>query len=543
MRPSAAAMNSALTDFLAVRFSTQQASLYESYLTAAWLAAHSRYPDPQINDVNEAVSTLFEVLPDEAMGRLRAPRYGWLKGADSGRKTIWNNTTRQPKLATKIFNREDLREGLRGDAAEIVAGALEGRLLPSLQALAVLLLRDHEFGVDDSWDEAEMQLGLLLGLSPEELELITDRRTLGVDLLGEPTWAQSMIPTHLAPSKTIAVEVATALPNESEADPTGATIEMVLDTRTERMLMNAIRSAQFIVLVGPPGSGKGTLVKWLTEQVTASPTAFGFPDDFDPNPVWRTPDESWSSFELIGGLAPDATGTLQWSDGLLAQAIEANRWLVLDETNRTDLDKIMGPVLTWMSHQEVDLGQSAAFGGTSISIGWTPDPTSSATDPIGIGRPTEFRAGTNFRLIGTYNPLDAQRVFRMGQALSRRFVTIPIPALDPERFNSLLEDQRVASTPRLTEDSIAAISGIYSAHFASAETLLGPAIFLRMAEIVGDSERIEAIAEAYVISVGRFIAAFDDATFIELGARVVNDEGALPPEEWEWISNQRLILG
>ncbi len=52
----------------------------------------------------------------------------------------------------------------------------------------------------------------------------------------------------------------------------------------------------------------------------------------------------------------------------------------------------------------------------------------------------------------------------------------------------------------------------------------------------------EEIAEAYVASVGKFVAAFDDATFDALGERVI-DEGALTPEQWAWITTQRLILG
>ena len=61
--------------------------------------------------------------------------------------------------------------------------------------------------------------------------------------------------------------------------------------------------------------------------------------------------------------------------------------------------------------------------------------------------------------------------------------------------------------------------------------------------LVGSSATTEEeIAEAYVANVGKFVAAFDDATFDALGERII-DEGALTLEQWAWITTQRSILG
>jgi hypothetical protein len=53
----------------------------------------------------------------------------------------------------------------------------------------------------------------------------------------------------------------------------------------------------------------------------------------------------------------------------------------------------------------------------------------------------------------------------------------------------------------------------------------------------------EFVAEAYVASVGRFISAFDDVTFERLGERVVQEEQALPAEQWRWVASKRQSMG
>ena len=53
-----------------------------------------------------------------------------------------------------------------------------------------------------------------------------------------------------------------------------------------------------------------------------------------------------------------------------------------------------------------------------------------------------YLAGKDWRLLGTYNALDAQRVFRFGSALGRRFARVPVPAIDTATFAAVLEQQK-----------------------------------------------------------------------------------------------------
>ena len=117
------------------------------------------------------------------------------------------------------------------------------------------------------------------------------------------------------------------------------------------------------------------------------------------------------------------------------------------------MDRIFGGLLTWLSGQDVTLGTvSPSIGSPQVQLGW------SGRDVFGRERraahhpgrraagPVRYLAGTEWRLLGTYNALDAQRVFRFGHALGRRFLRVPIPAADIERFRTALlgQDQRPA---------------------------------------------------------------------------------------------------
>lgn len=540
VRISDQAMEAALLELHGLHYSTQLVSLYESYLTAKWLAAHGHYPDPDIGNANEAVESLFVVDPAHDLGRLAPFRWTWITRDASGRKTVWNNTTRGQKLATSIFAGDDLRQGLLPNAAQIVHDALDGRQLPSWQALACLILRNHDFAPGSDWPQARTELLNVLGISVPDLDLISTPAALGPSLLGATEWSIPGLPAALRPPTAVAIAPPAAAAGGAAAGgaPEAPEETIMVDARVERMLRRALQRFSCVLLVGPPGTGKGALVRWATAQVSAGPESFGFSAGYEPKPIWRTPDESWSSFELIGGLAPDDKGVLRWSYGVLPTSLQENRWLVLDETNRADMDKIMGPLLTWLSEQRVEIGRTEAHGGSPIEIGWG---TAADCEATPADSPTNFVAGTNWRLLGTYNPQDAQRVFRFGQALSRRFVTVPVPPLEVGQFEALLTERN----PDLTEDWVTAITGLYSAHKSSETTVLGPAVFLRLAEYLDDDELFSAhlIAEAYVLSLGKYLSSYDDQTFTTLGERIVTDEEVMDASEWEWIEQQRSILG
>lgn len=510
---------------------TQVSSAWDSFLTGKVMVRRG-ITSPSVADVDAVVADLFVIERSLIQGRLKPFRYGWNQTYQSGRKTVWNQTTRNDTLAASLFVNGDIRHGLLPNAASILTSSSPG--VPSQEALTALLVRSVAFPPTATWTDAHREAQDLLGMTQVEYDAITDSTiTLGVPLLSAPDWEFFALPGPLRPPATSTVQAPSSSPQTLPAPTTEA--ELVIEDRTKRMIRRAVAKFPFILFVGPPGTGKSRLVNWIIREVALDPESFGFPALFDPDAMWRTPDESWSSFDLIGGLVPDAAGALKWSPGILLNAVSEDRWLVLDESNRADMDKIMGPLLTWLSGQSAEVGRDAAHDGNPITIDWGREAESKVADGV-------YTAGTAWRLFGTYNPADAQRVFRMGLALSRRFVVIPIPALDPDSFETLLG----TNYEDLEQTASDAVAGLYSAHFSDAHTQLGPAIFLRIVDYIqgdpGGATAAELLTEAYVMNLGKHIAAYDDAVFEALGQRII-DTGAIDEDGWAWIKSHRHTLG
>ncbi len=130
MRISAAAMRAALEDLKGLMFQTRLASACESFLVAKRLAALGKSP-PQVSDANAVVQELFVFFPDHATGRLYPFRWDWKESRESGRKTVWDNTTRgRANVASGLFTAGDLRQGLVANAAAVLRSAADGLAPP-----------------------------------------------------------------------------------------------------------------------------------------------------------------------------------------------------------------------------------------------------------------------------------------------------------------------------------------------------------------------------------------------------------------------------
>jgi hypothetical protein len=115
-----------------------------------------------------------------------------------------------------------------------------------------------------------------------------------------------------------------------------------IDPTVYRQINAALKSGkQHIMLYGPPGTGKTTLARWIAATLTGG--------------KWTlvTGSSDWSSQDIIGGYQPVGAGGVAFIPGVLLRRFD--RPLIIDELNRCDIDKVVGPLFTVLSGQQTDL--------------------------------------------------------------------------------------------------------------------------------------------------------------------------------------------
>jgi hypothetical protein len=331
-----------------------------------------------------------------------------------------------------------------------------------------------------------------------------------------------------------------------------------LDPRTRRMLRNAISSHKAVMLVGPPGTGKSSLVQEIIREVREDPGKFGMTMGHELMMV--TADESWTTRELVGGDSVDDSGRLRFTPGFVLQAIEEDKWLLLDEANRADMDRIFGGLLTWLTGsdgQAVTVGRVSPGSSREILLGWTsgarsvceeesPDEEEDDEENKVI---VQYLAGQEWRLIGTYNSIDAQRVFRFGLALGRRFAQVPVPPPSVELFQELITERMLSYKleSSVLSDIGRLIVRLYEIHCADSSTAMGPALFLALpgSVVIGLAEAGDEVtplmAESYLTNFGPWLSRQDDEILDRLGESMMRSD--MFGEEWSWIREQLQHLG
>jgi 5-methylcytosine-specific restriction protein B len=196
------------------------------------------------------------------------------------------------------------------------------------------------------------------------------------------------------------------------------------DTLLERCVVALLGG--HLILQGPPGTGKTTL-------------AYALASAFKATTRLETATADWSTYDVIGGLHPTSKGGIEtlepWLGHVPRAALECAgvvarhqdsgadephqaHWLIIDEFNRAEIDKAIGPLYTVLGGGDADNRLPLWFGdkhagGTYV---WIPK---------------------RFRIIATMNTVDSNYVYTLSQGLSRRFQFIHVGVPD----SALLDDE------------------------------------------------------------------------------------------------------
>lgn len=191
-----------------------------------------------------------------------------------------------------------------------------------------------------------------------------------------------------------------------------------------------------IILQGPPGTGKTSLAKIICDV---------FNVEYDE----ATAISDWTTYDTIGGLQPDADETghevLSGKNGCIVESIihccnsvvqsehyegeKQASWLILDELNRCEIDKVFGELFT-------AFGNDSLTAPKSIRLWYEKDKNKK-----------RIYIPNRYRIIGAMNNIDKNFVFEISQGLSRRFTFIEIlppveEYFDKEVVNAKLQAQK-----------------------------------------------------------------------------------------------------
>ena len=185
--------------------------------------------------------------------------------------------------------------------------------------------------------------------------------------------------------------------------------------RLIQQITTAIKNGKHLILIGPPGTGKSKLAKIISDAYCNSPN----------NYKMCTATSDWSTFDTIGGYRPNSqkNGELEFAPGIFLQCFQnkacnpINKWLILDEINRADIDKAFGSLFSALTGDTITIPFERD--GNEIRIIGSYDDDFKRNKEM-------FVVPKNWRLIATMNNFDKSSLYQMSYAFMRRFAFINV---------------------------------------------------------------------------------------------------------------------
>jgi MoxR-like ATPase len=201
-------------------------------------------------------------------------------------------------------------------------------------------------------------------------------------------------------------------------------------------VQEALISGEHIIFVGPPGTGKSKLAKYVAKSVCG---ADGY--------AMVTATANWSTFDTVGGYQPDRESHLEFIPGSFLARFQndedmpANEWLIIDEINRANVDKAFGSFFSALAGDTVATPFKSDSGEEITIIG-----DGDASQPV---KPNHYFIPESWRVLATMNTHDKMTLYDLSYAFMRRFAFVNVGAPDSETIRPTLLENYVTVWPEV----------------------------------------------------------------------------------------------